>query len=118
MTVIGTLALGIGAAAALYSMVSGSLFPTMPFSRPAEDFRPPLSVPGGRIYLPYVVPAEVMNLQAYHPVYTVARLRPGSAITQAQAELRTLLPEKGGSLANFMQKFEAVICARAMRPSW
>ncbi|HWA27719.1 MAG TPA: ADOP family duplicated permease [Lacunisphaera sp.] len=37
--VVGTLALGIGAAAAAYSSVAGSLFPTLPFARPEELVR-------------------------------------------------------------------------------
>ncbi len=34
LVVVGTLSLGIGAAAAFYTMVAGTLFPAMPFHKP------------------------------------------------------------------------------------
>jgi predicted permease len=83
----------------------------------AEDFRQVLAFPSGPIYVPYVVPAEVSNQQAFGQVYTVGRLRPGSSAEQGQAELRTLLPEKGGPFAMFMAKFDAVVMPVDTPPS-
>jgi hypothetical protein len=48
LVVVATLALGIGAAAAAYSSVAGSLFPNMPFTKPEELVRIEISpIPSG-----------------------------------------------------------------------
>ncbi len=83
-----------------------------------RDFRAPLSLPNGRIYVPLVVPVEVSNQQAFNPVFTVGRLRPGFTAEQGQAELRTLLPEKDGPFAAFMEKFDAVVAPVDTPPQW
>lgn len=82
-----------------------------------EDFRPPLGYPGGQIYLPYVVPASVDN-QAYVQIYTVGRLKPGRTAMQAEAELRTLFPEKGTRYEEFMKKAEATVSAITAPPTY
>jgi predicted permease len=74
-----------------------------------EDFRPPLGGIGGRLYVPYVVPAAVTNQNQWNNVWTVARLKPGVTREQAQAELRTMLPEKGKPIESFMSKFDAFV---------
>ncbi len=73
------------------------------------DFRPPLGVIGGRLYIPYVVPAAVTNQNQWNNVWTIARLKPGVSPERAQAELRTMLPEKGKPIESFMAKFDAFV---------
>lgn len=81
-----------------------------------EDFRPPPGMPWAPVILPYVVPASVLN-QAYVQMFTVARLKPGRTTAQAQAELRTLLPEKGTRYEEFMKKSEALVSPADTPPS-
>jgi putative ABC transport system permease protein len=83
----------------------------------AENFRPPLAFPGGRLYVPYVVPANPQS-QAYVQVYTVARLKRGHPPAQAQSELRTLLPEKGTRYEALMKDFDAMVSPIDAPPSY
>jgi len=74
-----------------------------------EDFRLPLGTPGARIYIPYVLPAAATNQNQWNNLWAVARLKPGSTAAQAQAELRTMLPEKGRPIETAMAKFDAFV---------
>lgn len=74
----------------------------------AENYRVPLGSPSGRVYLPYVVPSDVLS-QAYTLVWPVARLKPGFSSAQAQAELRALRPETGTRYEQFMKTQEATV---------
>lgn len=74
----------------------------------SEDFRPTGGIGVGPLYMPYVVPVDVMPM-AFTQFWAVARLKPGSSVAQAQAELRTMLPEKGGRYEQFMKNAEALV---------
>ncbi|WP_438480234.1 ADOP family duplicated permease [Oleiharenicola lentus] len=75
---------------------------------PAE-FNPPLSMSGGAVYVPYVVPAVVADRDVFMGLNVVARLQAGASLEKTQAELRTLLPERGKPYARAMEKYLAVV---------
>ncbi|MES1166824.1 MAG: FtsX-like permease family protein, partial [Pseudomonadota bacterium] len=75
----------------------------------ADDFRVPIGFPNGRLYIPYVVPAAATNQNQFNPMWTVARLKSGATRAQAQAELRTMHPEKGRPIETFMAKWDAFV---------
>lgn len=83
-----------------------------------RDFRLPPAFPFGRLFVPMVLPSAVEDQQAYSPIYTVARLRPGVAAEQARSELRTILPEQGRRFAAYMGRNEAVITPVNAAPSY
>lgn len=74
----------------------------------ADDFRVPPAITGGRLFVPYVVPAAVTNNQ-FLGISTVARLKPGVSREQAQAELRTMFPETGRPFEAVMRKYDALV---------
>ncbi|MDB6166409.1 MAG: permease [Lacunisphaera sp.] len=82
-----------------------------------EDYRQPLGFAGGRLFVPYVLPAAVTDQQVTGAVWTIARLSPGVSLVQAQAELRTLLPEKGRNFESYIKKFDALVSPADMPPA-
>ncbi|HYC70305.1 MAG TPA: ADOP family duplicated permease [Opitutaceae bacterium] len=74
-----------------------------------EEFRLPPMTPSGRLFIPYVMPTAAIPQNAFHGVATVARLREGVTREQAEAELRTILPEAGQPYAEGMGRFQAVV---------
>lgn len=72
----------------------------------AEDFRMPVAIPNGRLYIPYVVPVATTNQNQWNPMATVGRLKPGIPRAQAQAELQTMRPERGRPIETFMGKYD------------
>jgi len=83
-----------------------------------QDFRVPLAFPGGRLFVPYVVPAAVTDQNQWNPMSTIARLKPGSTRAQAEAELRTMHPETGRPIESFMKKFDAFVSAADALPEY
>ncbi len=81
-----------------------------------EDFRVPIGLPSGRLYVPYVVPAAVTNQTQWNSIASIARLKPGGTRAQAQAELRTMLPEKGRPIESYMVKYDAFVRAADTPP--
>ena len=74
-----------------------------------DDFRVPIGFPSGRLYVPYVVPVAATNQNQFGSISTIARLKPGATAAQAQAELRTMHPERGRNIESIMVKFEAFV---------
>ncbi len=74
-----------------------------------EDFRMPFNTSGGRLFVPLIVPPVSMPQTAFNNMATIARLRPGVTIAEAQTELRTILPEQGQPYAEQMGKFQVVV---------
>lgn len=76
----------------------------------SEDFTPPAGIAGQKsVYLPYTVPAAVTDADVYLPVNMVARLAPGVAIGQVEAELGAMTPEKGRPTEQFIADFRPVV---------
>lgn len=73
-----------------------------------EEFRQPPNT-GGRIYIPWVAPKVAEPSSAFTGIATIARLRPGVTREQAEAELRTILPETGQPYAETMNRYQAVV---------
>lgn len=80
-----------------------------------DDFRMPPAITNGRLYVPYVLPVAATNQNQFTGISTVARLKPGTTREQAQAELRTMHPEKGMPIETFMAKWDALV-SRADTP--
>lgn len=75
----------------------------------SKDFVSPDGMPNGKsIYLPYVLPVGDPQILSYNPVVTLARLKPGISLAQAEAELKTIHPEAGTGY-NYMTQFTAKI---------
>lgn len=82
----------------------------------SKQFNPPLSMPGGGIYVPYRVPAVADPRTAFASLSVVGRLRERVTIEQAEAELRTIRPEVGQPYEKSMESFVAKV-ARLDAPS-
>jgi len=74
-----------------------------------DDFRVPVGFPNGRLFVPYVVPPAATNQNQLSSIWTVARLKRGATRAQAQAELRTMHPEKGRPIENILTKWDAFV---------
>lgn len=83
-----------------------------------EDFRMPPNTPSGLVFLPYVMPAVATLQTAVSLFPTIARLKPGVTREEAQAELRTILPEAGQPYAEIMGRYLAVVVALDSAPEF
>lgn len=83
-----------------------------------EDFRAPPTQPMGRLYLPYLMPAVTTPQTALSPIYSVARLRPGVTLGQAQAELRTIKIELNPAQAEYADRVQVTVSAVDAMPEF